>query len=376
MTTKDASKTRILIHSVLFLASLLACTIANAQNLPPMKWSGDVRYRHEELRVDGRTDRSRDRLRARLGVDAEIDEQWHAIARIGTGESAAKSATSSNQTLSNAGEDKAIWLNWGYLQWKPQSEIELRLGKMPNMWWQPVGQQMVFDEEYAPEGLSGQWTKSSESHDIFVSAHAHWLVERDAAAGVADSTDAGFFGAQGGFKTKGDRQMTATLGVFATTNLAGEPVVAGRGFGGNSTRTIGATQVYAHNYNLGVASIEWGCNQVPLRLGAQVARNFDLGKHNIAGALTAQWGQVKAKHDWLVSYTLEYIEQDAVFGIVSDSDINEVAADSKGHIIQGKYALSDKVSASLTQYFFDTQVSAAAGPVDYRRTMLDLIAKF
>lgn len=70
------------------------------------------------------------RLRARLGVKAVISEEWTAGIRIGTGSD--NNPVSTTQNLGGGFAKKDIWLDQGYLTWKPMDELTLTGGRFAN----------------------------------------------------------------------------------------------------------------------------------------------------------------------------------------------------------------------------------------------------
>ncbi|MFJ2358214.1 putative porin [Pseudomonas fluorescens] len=70
------------------------------------------------------------RLRARLGMKAVISPEWTAGIRIGTGSD--NNPVSTTQTLGGGFAKKDIWLDQGYLNWKPSDELTLTGGRFAN----------------------------------------------------------------------------------------------------------------------------------------------------------------------------------------------------------------------------------------------------
>ncbi|MEH6348440.1 putative porin [Pseudomonas sp. 3JA] len=70
------------------------------------------------------------RLRARLGMKAVIAPQWTAGIRIGTGSD--NNPVSTTQTLGGGFGKKDIWLDQGYLTWKPSDELTFTGGRFAN----------------------------------------------------------------------------------------------------------------------------------------------------------------------------------------------------------------------------------------------------
>jgi hypothetical protein len=70
------------------------------------------------------------RLRARLGMKAVISEEWTAGIRIGTGSD--NNPVSTTQNLGGGFAKKDLWLDQGYLSWKPMDELTLTGGRFAN----------------------------------------------------------------------------------------------------------------------------------------------------------------------------------------------------------------------------------------------------
>lgn len=70
------------------------------------------------------------RLRARLGMKAVISPDWTAGIRIATGSD--NNPVSTTQSLGGGFGKKDIWLDQGYLTWKPSKELTLTGGRIAN----------------------------------------------------------------------------------------------------------------------------------------------------------------------------------------------------------------------------------------------------
>ena len=89
----------------------------SSTNLPPL--------------LNTREDRTNQfRLRARLGMKAVISPEWIAGIRIGTGSD--NNPVSTTQNLGGGFAKKDIWLDQGYLNWKPTDELTLTGGRFAN----------------------------------------------------------------------------------------------------------------------------------------------------------------------------------------------------------------------------------------------------
>lgn len=89
----------------------------SSTNLPPL--------------LNTREDRTNQfRIRARLGMKAVISPEWTAGIRIGTGSD--NNPVSTTQNLGGGFAKKDIWLDQGYLNWKPTDELTLIGGRFAN----------------------------------------------------------------------------------------------------------------------------------------------------------------------------------------------------------------------------------------------------
>ncbi|WP_025110046.1 putative porin [Pseudomonas sp. H1h] len=89
----------------------------SSTNLPPL--------------LNTREDRTNQfRIRARLGMKAEIAPQWTAGIRLGTGSD--NNPVSTTQSLGGGFAKKDIWLDQGYLNWKPTDELTVTGGRFAN----------------------------------------------------------------------------------------------------------------------------------------------------------------------------------------------------------------------------------------------------
>jgi hypothetical protein len=101
-------------------------------------------------------DRDQFRLRARIGVDADLYEGFSAGLRIATGEN--NSPVSTNQTLGTSGGNfskYAVWLDRGFLKYRSfNDDISLSVGRFDNPFWSPTD--LVWYRELGFDGIALQ----------------------------------------------------------------------------------------------------------------------------------------------------------------------------------------------------------------------------
>ena len=148
------------------LAGLLALTAvpASAQldklklsdTVQSIKFAGDLRLRNDvsAKRGAGQNNRGRLRYRLRFGPEIELPENLTAIIRLGSGTG---EQVSTNQSYDNLGAQKAIWLDLMYLRWKPMlnddAMTSLHAGRMQNPLWRTYSSDVVWDDDFNPEGF-------------------------------------------------------------------------------------------------------------------------------------------------------------------------------------------------------------------------------
>lgn len=100
-------------------------------------------------------DRHRERLRARLGMEADLFDGFYAGLRIATGESNAP--VSFNQTLGGSGGNFSkynIWLDRAFVRYSPWSDIALSGGRFDNPFF--ASTDLVFHRDLGFDGVAAQ----------------------------------------------------------------------------------------------------------------------------------------------------------------------------------------------------------------------------
>src|SRR5258705_1469061 len=139
-----------------------------------IKFKGDLRYRNEGIKTQNVVPRIRDRIRARVGLDAVVTDNPRVSLRFATGNDDPRSP---NQTLTGQGSRKSFGLDQAYFDWRFAPGWKLTGGKMKYPFVRP-GQSVFYDGDYNPEGLA----LSFERGIWFGSAYNFWLTERSTRA--------------------------------------------------------------------------------------------------------------------------------------------------------------------------------------------------
>lgn len=333
--------------------------------------SGDFRYRYEEIDVEDRPRRERNRIRARALIRATLPHD----VEIGTGfASGGDDPVSANQTLGGAGSRKELGLDLAYARWQPVDEFYLAAGKMKNVFYRPQKSGLLWDGDYNPEGVGAGWSNDL----VFLTGGANWL-ESDSSRSNRQLA----WGVQGG--------LTLAVGPMALTTGVGYydlPVAGNASFFGDPDDFFGNSFicadpesaegcVYLYDYE----ELEWfldlGIDQfaLPVKLYADVVQNLAVDEADTGWLLGLRLGKAKDRGTWQLGYEYQDLEADAVFGLLSDSDFAGGGTDARGHKLLASYALSRSTQLGITWYINNEfGGSRLEDPIDYDRVMFD--AKF
>jgi len=340
---------------------------------------GDVRLRYEvdwdsqDAAGNMRDDRNRGRLRARLGFNYQVVDDWSVGARVRTGDSRSQQSPHLTFVTDDGTRDELDFVVDRYFVQFKHGAFTSWGGR--NLWpfWQQ--NELFWDEDVTPTGLAG-------TYDTRVGEGA-----LTAAAG-------GFYLPDGGYDLNGQMlagQVKYGLPVKASlfTTAAGLYFMNGESPGNNLRNRNGD-----RDYLIGTANAQWSIplKGIPFTLGADVFYNFE--NYNAADVapfpasdtdetlgyvFSAQFGQLKQRNDWLVGYYYAHIETFSVNASYAQDDWIRFGAgpqtdssDFKGHEVRAAYALSKNINVMARLFF----VKAITTDQDGNRFRLDLNWKF
>jgi hypothetical protein len=362
------------------------------------EWRGDLRYRNETIDQDfSLSTRHRDRIRARVGFIAKVNDTVRVEVRATTTEGF--DARSANQTLTNANARKALDLDLGYVEWNPGAGWRLMAGKMRYPWVRSTS--YFWDNDVNPEGLAANWQqgssgffgglyylhlgeRSTQADSNVLAAQVGW--RGDVAPGWRTTLSASYFdhGAVEGYNAFFDGNPANAYGNTTTTN----PAVCRRGI----------ATCLANDFNVAYASAELGTQVAdrPLTLFADFARNTAAGFRsassnpvaNAPGGLDTaysvgfNYGRASAPRSWEVGYMWQKVEKDAIFGQWLDSNFGAGNTDNEGGTLRVAYMFARNWRLNATYIMSDTNVGVPVQVTvpttrivsnrDYQRLMLDL----
>src|SRR4029450_1544649 len=123
-----------------------------------------VRFRNENIDQEWATSaRNRDRVRARFGAVAKVNDKVTAELQLTTDESLSGGsegdARSPNRTLTDANSRKEIDIDTAFVQWSPITTVKATLGKMRYPYVRPSSS-LFFDNDINPEGVAIGWQQT------------------------------------------------------------------------------------------------------------------------------------------------------------------------------------------------------------------------
>lgn len=297
------------------------------------RFGGDVRVRYENFFQDVANfhPRHRERIRARLGVEGKLNEDFTGGLYIATG--ALTDPTSTNETLTNAFERKTIGLDRGWITFQPHNAKWLQLtgGKFAYTW---IRTPNTFDNDINPEGFSEKLSfdlKDRVLRNVSLTGMQLFINE---SSGGADSFAVG---GQLASKLQLGKRITTTpsLSVLNWHNpnvLVNNSPIAGASGGTfapngmtNATLGVAPARTFASKFlyldAIMDTTINTGLDRFPVRLLLEYEENLNAASnrsHIYLGDLAV--GRLKEKNDVMVGYGIWRQEQDSVIATFVESD--------------------------------------------------------
>ena len=337
--------------------------------LEKVKLYGDFRYRYEmRNRTWSSDDRSdRHRIRARLGLKADINDEMMFDVRLVSG---SEDPVSTNETLGDGFTTDRIMLDRAYLKWTPATMDgwAFLFGKMGNPFFKPGKAQLIWDGDLSPEGIAAHYsTNLSDTTGLFLIGGATWALEKN-------SDDLNMYGVQAGLKHALDdgSNLTWGAGYFCYDATEGEgPLYDGEFFGNSNDGTD-----FDHNYRLVEVFGEYTTKMGDLPVsfyGDYVVNTANDVEADTGWLLGTKLGKAKPGQ-WEFGYNYRDLEADAVVGAFTDSDFANGGTDGKGHKFSAGYGLSKNAKLGLT--YFCNDATDESPEENYERLQIDLKVKF
>ena len=333
-----------------------------SDTIQSIKFAGDLRLRDDisAKRGAGQNNRGRLRYRLRFGPEIELPENLAAVIRLGSGTG---EQVGTNQSYDNLSSQKAIWLDLLYLRWKPKlhpsAGTSLSAGRIHNPLWRTVSSDILWDDDFNPEGFgeSLEWSFPESGLSVFANG-LQAVADEDSNSGK----NQWFFSQQLGFDTK--------LPMESRLRVAG----AYHKWSDENRSSFGQVSVQDGNRRLanGALAARFGVGEltgqltssvakVPVNLQATLIRNFrqvhndyvqgPVGRDGYQFGLIV--GAAKAKGSWEAAYFKKYSQIDATVADVADSDFGDGGTNRVGHIAWVAYNPRDWMQLKVKGFVTD-----------------------
>jgi hypothetical protein len=320
--------------------------------------SGDLRLRYQSIRRSPGADDDRERYRARAGVVVDASDHIEVGLRFATsaGDPASRNLNFGDSfSLDNVRVDRA------YLAWSAHETLQLTGGKMKNPFFRAGDNALMWDSDVTPEGVAANF----ESGNFFATVSGFIVDDR---AGV----EARLFAVQGGTKLELSDEVTLTAGVgwYDYTDIAGHPPLVGDNTRGNSVDALGN---YLYDFDIVEVFAEYTSSVAgwPVSLFAEWTRNTQAAVGDTAYSVGINAGQGNEAGDLELSWAWRDTEADALVGIFTDSNLAGGSTDSRGHVLSAFYRATNHVGLKAT--FIVSEYGLLAGSRrDFDTVMLDI----
>jgi hypothetical protein len=330
-----------------------------------MRWSGDFRYRYENIAVEGKDDRNRNRIRARAYLSADISDTVQVGLGLATG---GEDPVSTNQTIGGGGSSKPLSVDLAYFEWTGLKNTTVVGGKFKQQQHSAGDFGLLWDSDWRPEGTSIKYDNGM----LYAVALGTWI-ESDSNKSQQEFS----FGLQAGLNFPLGDALALNIGAgYYQFDAAGKNSFFGDGdFYGNSFNPVTNTYLYDYHELEAYAELSFDLLERPMMIFADYVQNTDAPENDTGYAFGINYSEAKKKGSWELNYAYKKLEADAVLGLLTDSDFGGGGTNNKGSVLSGAYAMDDNWNFRMTYFLNQTSIDSM-DPRDFDRLMLDLQFKY
>jgi hypothetical protein len=330
------------------------------------KISGDLRPRYENIDNDPiDSDRNRNRVRARVAIEANLGDGWSAALGMASG---GADPISTNQTLGGGGFTKDLRLDLAYVTYEGFADTALSGGKYRNVFFKPGGQNLVFDSDYRPEGVALAYEREA----LFFNAGT-MILESDDRFSEQDKET--LWGLQLGYEfALSHASLTVGTSYYEAAVAGSNPFFLNIPYG----NSVDANGAYINDYEEWelFAEANFTVRGKPLRLYADYITNLDADDFDTGWAVGTKYGNANGPGKWEIGYGYQDLEADALLGALTDSDFAGGGTDNQGHILKAGYGLGNSTKLALTYAITEYGEARLGEKIDYERLQLDIQVGF
>ena len=315
-----------------------------------MKLKGDLRlryqYKHDKYDNDITRDTHVGRIRARLGLEAKINEKLMAGIGIATNKNGDPRSTNITFGAEDGGSSSKfqIRLDYAYAMYDPLPWLRLTGGKMllKDVLWEPTD--LVWDTDITPEG--GVIVLSKDVGDktkLFMNT----AVTVQTADTSSNADPIMTYLLQPGATYKFNDNVSLK-GAFSYTNFSNVKGTAASTWSGSTNSRVGSNWKY--DYRIISPALELsikepfkavGLNLESIRFMGEYVNNLAAPDKNTGFALGFRTGNEKIEKwgDWQLKYIYAMLESDAVMDTTPDSDRYGGKTGIRSHELELQYGL-------------------------------------
>ena len=352
---------------------------------------GDFRLREETLWYAGDDNNTKDvnRQRFRLRIGSDITEGpvvLHIRLASGTGQH-----VSTNQSMQGLSSQKAFWIDRAYVELQQIPDLIVMGGRMANPFYVSPTGEIVFDDDYNPEGAAEQYAlKIGKAGKVFAAA-AQFVLD----GGGAGKDAQWLLGYQVGTEIKTD-PVGFNLAILYYTLANGNK--------GNFSQTVtqdGNTRitptdpsnVLANPYNVVDATVAVTLNPgLPITISGDVVKNLRdtvqtavIKNEDTGFAVGFKIGGAGAANTAEFGYLYRSVQSDATLADLADSDWGPNGGTNRvGHIVWTAYNFTKATQIKLKAFdtkmknedLKTTSVPGSDPNATFQRVQLDFSVKF
>ncbi len=341
-----------------------------------IKWSGDLRYRHEMIDKQGSDDYHRHRIRARIKMDARVNDWADMTVRLASGSS---DPVSTNLTLGDKSQGEfskmEVWLDHAFMTIRPEmvKGSKIVAGKVSNPFYCVSHNQLIWDGDLNPDGGAVSYARElGEKTSLNLAGGGFWVEERHGDATFRD-VDVSLWGVQGYIEHAIGKPTTVLAGIsyYDYGNIQGATEITAFG----NSATGGGALINDYDLLEVFAELTGKVGDLPVSAFGSFVQNVDTasGYDQDTGYIVGcTLNKAKEPGSWQVDYDYRDLEKDAVVGQFTDSDFIGGGTGGHGHRFTGVYQMAKNMQAAVT-WFVNT--IDGTPDLDYQRLQLDIVVK-
>lgn len=339
-----------------------------------MEWKGDLRLRNELIDKDPGRGNDRQRIRLRYGFKSKVNDKISFSAGLASGNDNA--ATSTNQTLEQEFDKKAVWIDYAYASYDPFSWLNMKGGRFPNPFFTT---DMVWDSDINFDGAAftlKHALNNAQSKTPLEGYFTSALLPIDNRS--TSARDLWLLALQGGVSAKFADFANFKSGVayYNFHSLEGYPTSTLAQDKGTNSASGGNIK---YDFNIFNPTLELEFID-PFGLGIPLTFIGDFAENNGAPAKNQAWRaglaigkKVRGIGDWRLLGQHTRIAADALFDAFCDSDFDSGGTNAKGWEVIFDYGLAKNVILGLDYYNTEPIVGTN---VNEQVVQTDLVFKF